>query len=231
MCMFPAQNRLAVWPGSSCLPLFPPLDKGDKGNKGSGLESPGPWPCRQCAWWNDSVALPHLSVSPHTHHWDPLGLLMCLALGTSLWQPTLPEAPFTELCPLGPSWAPLCGIHTCTKRKQRLFLREIVGAPADARAGSAQESSSGIPSTSVSLHEALQHLIAGRRPKPFRVTSPPLCQEWMHLSGQVHSIHKSLILWKFPKKGSFRVARQPLGFLTFPRDSSLPPASLSVITA
>lgn len=28
---------------------------------------PGPWPCCQCAWWNDGVTLPHLSVSPHTH--------------------------------------------------------------------------------------------------------------------------------------------------------------------
>ena len=78
-----------------------------------------------------------------------------------------------------------------------------------------------------------QRRIAGRGPKPISISSPPLGQEWMSLSGQVRSIYKSLTLWRFYRKCSFRFARQPLGFLTFHRDSSLfvTGQSVSVITA
>lgn len=227
MCIFPAQNRLAVWPGSSCLPLFPPLDKG---NKGSDLESPGPWPCLQCAWWNDSVAL--TCLSPHTHITGAPLDCSCVSLSAPVsGSPHCPWPLLQNSAHWDPVGRPSVGFTPAPRENSVCSLEKLWALLLMHARALLRNPPLGILSTSVSLHEALQHLIAGRRPKPIRVTSPPLCQEWMHLSGPVHSIRKSLILWKFHKKGSFRVARQPLGFLTFLRDSSLPPASLSVITA
>lgn len=51
------------------------------------------------------------------------------------------------------------------------------------------------------------HLIVGRWPKPLRIPCPPLCQEWMGLTGHLHSAHKSLTPCRLSKNGHLSFAK------------------------